>query len=242
MARLTEEQKALRALKRRRTEALKAEAQALRHEAKRREWDEQGMYLTREEARAGALCRGCGLPIVDNRGSWPPLMHLTGEERAEYDAAQAAYRVAHPDCGSYGWSISGSRARHCGLCCPPVPFSDETLEQVRRILESIPADRDRDRELDTWALLLTCEHRIERTQHYTHRHWSSGPTAHCPDCDLTRGIVSSERITTAATRARDAENRRKAAVDRARREVAKAEAQAKAARKKLDELEAGQPG
>lgn len=240
MAKLTEEQKAERALKRRRTEALKAEKQALRHEAKRREWAEQGMYLTREEARAGALCRGCGLPVVDNLGSWPPLMHLTDDERTEYDAAQAVYRRAHPDCGSYGWSISGSRARHCGLCCPPVPFSDEALEQVRRILESIPADRDR--ELDTWALLLTCDHRIERTQHHRHQHWSSGPTVHCPDCDVTRGIVTSERITTAATRARDAENRRKAAVDRARREVAKAEAQAKAARKKLAELEAGETG
>lgn len=185
MPKLTEEQKAERALKRRRTEALKAEAQTLRHEAKRREWAEQDMYLTREEAQAGALCRGCGLPAVDNLGERPPLMHLTDQECAEYDAAEAAYQAAHPDCGTYSWSISGSRTRHCGLCCPPLRLPEAALEEVRRLPDSIPANRAR--ELDTWALLLACDHPIERTQHYTHQHWSSGSTAHCPDCDATRG-------------------------------------------------------
>lgn len=242
MPKLTEEQKTERALKRRMAEALKAEAQALRHEAKRREWAEQDMYLTREEAPAGALCRGCGLPAVDNLGDRPPLMHLTDQERAEYDAAEAAYQAAHPDCGTCSWSISGSRTRHCGLCCPPLPLPETALEEVRRLLDSIPANRAR--ELDTWALRLTCDHRIERTQHYTHQHWSSGSTAHCPDCDATRGIVTSDRITTDATRARDAENQRKTAVEKARRDVAKAkaEAQARAARKKLAEIEAGASG
>lgn len=114
------------------------------------------------------------------------------------------------------------------------------LEEVRRMLQSIPGNRDR--EFDIWAPLLTCDHRIERTQRYTHQHWSSGSTAHCPDCDATRRIVTAERINTATTRARDAENQRKTAVEKARREVAKAEAQARAARKKLAEIEADASG
>lgn len=238
MAKLSEEQKAERAAKRRRTAALQAEAQAFRHEEKRRQWHEQRMYLTREEAAAGTLCRGCGLPVIDNLGSWPPLMHLTDEERIEHDAAEAAYRAAHPDCESHRWSMSGSRQTHCGLCCPPIPFSPETLDQVRRILDRIPANRDR--ELDTWALLLTCDHRLERTQHHTNSYWSAS-TVHCPDCDVTRGIVTTERITDAEARSRVAEDRRKAAVDRARRAVSKAEQQAEAARQKLAVLEAGTP-
>ncbi|WP_029253505.1 hypothetical protein [Paraoerskovia marina] len=127
MPKLTEEQKAERALKRRRAEALKVEAQAFRHEAKRREWAQQGMYLTREGAQAGALCRGCGLPAADKLGERPPLTHLTDQERAEDDAAEAAFQAAQPDCGTYSRSISGSRTRHCGLCCPPHPIPETAL-------------------------------------------------------------------------------------------------------------------
>lgn len=45
---LTEEQKAERAQKRRRTNSLKDEARAHRDEARRQEWREKEMYLTRE--------------------------------------------------------------------------------------------------------------------------------------------------------------------------------------------------
>lgn len=238
MAKLSEEQKAQRAAKRRHTVALQAEAQALRHEEKRRQWHEQGMYLTWEEAAAGAPCRGCGLPVIDHLGNWPPLMHLTEQERIEYDAAESAYQAAHPDCQSHRWSMNGSRQAHCGLCCPPIPFSPETLEEIRRILDRVPANRDH--ELDTWALTLTCDHRIERTQHHTNSYWSAS-TVHCPNCDVTRGIVTAERITDAEARSRVAEERRKAAIDRARRNVVKAEEQAEAARQKLTALQTQAP-
>src|SRR5690606_4245439 len=72
---LTEEQKRTRAETRRRNEALRAEADAHRQEAKRREWYEKDMFLTREQAAGGEPCRGCGLPVIDGLGSFPPLMH-----------------------------------------------------------------------------------------------------------------------------------------------------------------------
>ena len=39
------------------------------------------MYLTREQAAAGELCRGCGLPVIDNLGNWPGTMYLTDKQR-----------------------------------------------------------------------------------------------------------------------------------------------------------------
>lgn len=51
------------------TNALKEETRAHRDEAKRREWREKGMYLTREQAAAGEPCRGWGLPVIDNLGN-----------------------------------------------------------------------------------------------------------------------------------------------------------------------------
>lgn len=50
------------------TSALREEARAHRNEAKKREWREKGTYLTREQAAAGELCRGCGFPVVDDLG------------------------------------------------------------------------------------------------------------------------------------------------------------------------------
>lgn len=62
------------------------------------------MYLIREEAQAGALCRGCGLPAVVILGERPLLMHLTDQERAEYDAARPPIRqrtqTAEPTAGA----------------------------------------------------------------------------------------------------------------------------------------------
>jgi hypothetical protein len=71
---LTEEQKQSRAEARRLTAALKEETQAHRREARQREWHENNMYLSREQAASAEPSRGCGLPVIDNLGSWPPLM------------------------------------------------------------------------------------------------------------------------------------------------------------------------
>lgn len=118
MAKLTEEQRAQRATARRRSAALAAEEDALRQERKRQEWDDNGTPLTRDEMEAGVPCRGCGQPIIDGLGDWPPLMKLTEQEKREYDAAQADFAARHKDCRGYRWSMSGSRALHCGYCCP----------------------------------------------------------------------------------------------------------------------------
>ncbi|SER53003.1 hypothetical protein SAMN05443377_1026 [Propionibacterium cyclohexanicum] len=234
---LTDEQKAARAAKRRMTNALKEEARAHRDEARRREWVEKGMYLTREEAAAGEPCRGCGLPVIDNLGSWRGTMYLTREERIEYDEAEARFKERHPDCGSHRWSMSGSRATHCGYCCPPIPFSDAQLEAVARIFRN---SKTREEDLDIWERTLTCGHTVQQTVHHT----NSGPsfsTQHCADCGVTRGVVSSEKIVTAETRKREAQKERDKKLARAERELAKAEKAAKEARRKRDELRAGEP-
>ncbi|MGE0307165.1 MAG: hypothetical protein AB7Q27_15560 [Acidimicrobiia bacterium] len=119
MAKLTEEQKAQRAATRRRNEALAAEVEHERREAKHKEWRETGAYLTREELEAGEACRGCGLPGMDRLGDWPRPKDRTPEQQAAYDAAEADFRDRHPDCRSHRWSMSGSRSTHCGSCCPP---------------------------------------------------------------------------------------------------------------------------
>lgn len=166
---LTEVQKRTRAETRLRNEALQAEEDALRREAKSREWREKGMYLTRDQAAAGEPCRGCGLPVIDGLGSCPPMMHLSEKERIEYDAAEAAYKHQHPDCRAHRWSMQGSRTSHCGLCCPPVPLSLGQIESISRILQGHVRRED---ELDVWALnLMTCGHRVEREVHHTQRGW-----------------------------------------------------------------------
>lgn len=157
---LTDEQKHARAETRRRNEALRAEADVHHQEAKRREWHEKDMFLSREQAAAGEPCRGCGLPVFDGLGSFPPLMHLSPDERTEYDAAEVKYKAMHPDCRSHRWSMQGSRTTHCGFCCPPIPFSRSQLEAVAKIFEGHVR---REEELDIWALDLTCGHRAERS-------------------------------------------------------------------------------
>lgn len=125
MRRLTDEQKAERARKRALRRALEAEADAVRVERRCEQWRTESMYLSWEEMEAGIPCRGCGLPVTDQLGSWPPLLHLTAEQQPEYDAAEADYKARHGGCHSHRWSIEGSRIRHCGYCCPPPPQSTE---------------------------------------------------------------------------------------------------------------------
>lgn len=85
MAVLTEEQKAARALKRKRTQALAAEAEHIRQQDKLQDWAERGLRSTYEELLAGEPCRGCGLPIIDGLEPFPGTMYLTPEQRVDYD-------------------------------------------------------------------------------------------------------------------------------------------------------------
>lgn len=225
-----------RAETRRRNDALRAEEDALRREAKRREWHEKGMYLTRDQAAAGEPCRGCGLPVIDGLGSWPPLMHLSDPERIDHDAAEAKYKELHPDCRAHRWSMAGSRTTHCGLCCSPLPLSQNQIESISRILKGHVR---REEEHDIWALDLTCGHHVERTVHHNQRDWI-GTTTLCSECEMTRGVVTSERIVEAANRKKEMERKRATDVAKAEREVAKTEKAAAEAREKLAALKAGQ--
>lgn len=233
---LTEAEKEARAEKRRIAAAQRAEDDALRHEARRREWREKGMYLSREDAAAGEACRGCGLPVIDNLGSWPPLMQLDEKQKLEREVADAVFTERHHDCHAHRWSMEGSRSTHCGLCCPPLPLSSSQIENISRILNS--ATR-REEELDVWALTLTCGHRVERTVHHTQRCWV-GSTTFCADCEVTRGIVTSERIIEAADRLTETRRKLQTDLQRAERAAAKAEMIAAQARQKVADLRAAQ--
>lgn len=162
VANLSNDEKERRALARRTKSALAAEADAHRQEAKRRRWANEGSRLTRAELEAGVCCRGCGPPVIDELGDWPPLMLLTDEEQIERENANRAFASRHPDCSSLRWSMSGSRATHCGECCPPPPLGDQQIEALARLLRR--ASVIEPNELDTWRLTLTCTHTVERTR------------------------------------------------------------------------------
>lgn len=232
---LTEEQKVARTEKHRMINALREEARAHRDEAKQREWREKAMYMTRDQAAAGEPCRGCGLPVIDNLGDWPGTMHLTDEQRVIYDDDQARYREMHLNCDAHRWSMSGSRATHCGYCCPPVPLSPAQYENIQRILAS--SSERREEALDIWQRTLTCGHTVAQSVHHTNQS-PSFSTAWCGECDITRGVVTSERIVEAATRIAEARRKREDMVARAERELRKAEKAATEARRKLAQIQA----
>ena len=75
--------------------------------------------------------------------------------------------------------------------------------------------------------------------HHTNQH-PSFSTAWCLDCELTRGVVTSVKTVEAAARMAESKHKRDDAVTRAERELKKAEKAATDARKKLNELRAGQ--
>jgi hypothetical protein len=235
---ITEEQKAVRAEKRRMANALKEEARVHRDEAKRREWREKGMYLTREQAAAGEPCRGCGLPVIDNLGDWPGTMYLTDEQRVIYDADKARFHEMHPDCEAHRWSMAGSRATHCGHCCPPLPFSPEQYKGIRQILAGWVRRED---ELDTWERTLTCGHKVEQSVHLSNREPSLA-TQWCPKCEITRGVVSSEKIVEAVARKAEAKRKRDDSIVRAEHELKKAEQAAAEASRRLVALRAEDRG
>lgn len=231
---LTEEQKAERAQNRRMTSALKEEARAHRDEARRQEWRDKRMYLTREQAAAGEACRGCGLPVIDNLGSWPGTMYLTDEQRITFDTDQERYREMHPNCDARRWSMAGSRATHCGYCCPPIPMSREQAERIQRIFATVSERREG--EMDIWARSLTCGHVVEQSVHHTNRE-PGFSTQWCPECGLTRGVVESEKVVETAAQTAEANRRRDDKISQAERELKKAEKVAAGARKKLAALQ-----
>jgi hypothetical protein len=191
MAKLTEEQRQQRALKRARREALEAEEDDRRNEEQRQRWKRDGAYLSREEFEAGVPCRGCGKPLIDGLGSWTPLMHMTPEERSEYDEAGVSFKEQHGECRAPRWSMSGSRATHCGYCCPPNPMSERQIQKIRRILGGSVQTKKKD--LDDWDLTLTCDHVVRRTQHRDHDQYSTH-VVDCPACGARRGVVQTERV------------------------------------------------
>lgn len=100
--------------------------------------------MTRAEIEAGVHCRGCGLPVIDRLGSWPPLLHMDNEQRAEYEVAQADCRKRHADCRSHRWSVQGSKTTHCGFCCPPPPPSEDQIAKVATLFANFrPKDPGR---------------------------------------------------------------------------------------------------
>lgn len=161
---LSDEQKAARAEKCQLARALETEARAHLDEVRRCEWCEEGMHLAREQAVAGEPYRGCGLPEIDNLGSWPATMYLSPEERIAYDEAEARYENTHSDCNTHRWSTSGSRAMRCAFCCPPIRLSDPQLENITRISTNFKA---RHEGRGIWERTLTCGHRVQQSVHHT---------------------------------------------------------------------------
>lgn len=229
MANLTEEDKARRALNRRRKAALQAEADAVRRDAKWREWDEKEMRLTWEEYVAGVACRGCGLPTGDHGNSTPPSK-LDDQAR---EKAKAEFEQRHPDCRSYVWG-SESGPTHCGLCCPPLPMRQEQIDRVAATLARI-GTKSPD-ELATWKLTLTCDHVVEKTQHRDTDYVLADAVV-CPECQQIRGIVTTERVSRDDV-CDDVEKRHKAGeLAKARSEHERLQKKADSARRRIRKLE-----
>ncbi|MFI5803478.1 hypothetical protein [Streptomyces sp. NPDC051561] len=193
MAKLTEEQRQQRAAARARQKALASEEEDRQDRERRERWAREGMRLTWEEVVAGEPCRGCGEPMHDSLGNWPPLMKLSEEQRREYDAAEARFKEKHPNCKSSRWSYSGSRVTHCFNCCPPAPLSPQTLGRLANFCATLPSEEERKKDLDTWDLTLTCDHVAQYTQHREHDRVSIG-VADCPECGERRGVAQSLRV------------------------------------------------
>jgi len=191
MARMTGEQREQKALSQARKAAQAAEEADLRWEERRQQWLREGAYMSRAEMEAGKPCRGCGQPLLDGAGDWPPLSQLTPEQRAEYDRADTEFREQHADCKAGRWRMSGHRTAHCNYCCPPPPLSTWQIEQVGRIFSSASV---RPEDLDAWDLTLTCDHVVRHTQHRDYRDRCSTSVTTCPACARRRGVVTARRV------------------------------------------------
>lgn len=190
MALMTGEQREQRALSQARKAAEAAEEEDRRREQRRQQWQREGTYMSRAEMEAGEPCRGCGQPLLDGAGDWPPLSQLTPEQRAEHDRADAEFRERHADCKAGSWSMSGHRTAHCSYCCPPPPLSARQIVQVGRILSGGVRRED----LDAWDLTLTCDHVVRHTQHRDYRDRCSTSVTTCPACGRGRGVVTARRV------------------------------------------------
>lgn len=193
MAKLTEEQRRQRAAKRALRAALDAESEDRRRREQHDLWKREGMRLTWTEYVAGEACRGCGQPMRDGLGSWPPLMRMSESEKQEHEEADRSFRERHADCRGGRWTISGSRATHCGFCCPPPPVGPKQMERLAELVASRPSAEERKKDLDTWNLTLRCDHVVQHIQHREHT-YVSARVVDCPDCGERRGVVSSERV------------------------------------------------
>jgi hypothetical protein len=186
MAQITSVQREERALARARRAAVAAGEEDRRLREREQQWQRDGAYMSRAELEAGEPCRGCGQPLLDGLGSWPPLSRLTPGQQAEHDRMDALFRGRHGACRSHRWSLSGHRAIHCGYCCPLPPMSDRQIDEISRILSFSPVSPQ---DQDAWGLTLTCAHVVRRTQHREHDRYSLAVTD-CAVCGARRGVVT----------------------------------------------------
>jgi len=155
---------------------------------------------------------------------------MAPDERAAYEAADAAWRERHVACRDdpasllFGWSVSGSRTTHCMACCPPPPISPEQTGQIAEILAEILVNaRDRSN-LDVWRLTLSCGHTIEQTAHRSNDRFAMS-VHDCPDCGQRRAHVAAERLGPATVGPEQRADARQArAVEAAETELRRAEA------------------
>jgi hypothetical protein len=189
MAKMTDEECERRTLQHARHAAEAAESEDRRARERRQQWQREGMYLSWAELEAGEHCRGCGQPLRDGLGNWPPLLDLTPDQRAEYDRVEELFRDRHRSCRSHRWGLDGHRTLHCGYCCPPPPLSPRQVDRLSQIF-SFPR---RPEDQDAWDLELTCGHTVRRTQHHDHDRYSAR-VVECPMCEQRRGVISAERI------------------------------------------------
>lgn len=93
------------------SEVLEAEADDRRRRERDEQWEREGIRLSWAEYVAGEPCRGCGLPMTNELGSWPPLMKLSEAEKREYEEADQEFRERYTDCRDARWTVNGSRYR-----------------------------------------------------------------------------------------------------------------------------------
>jgi hypothetical protein len=100
--------------------------------------------LTWEQYLAGEPCRGCGRPMEDATlwsGSGKGLIHLSEEERVQYDSEEQHFKVRHADCNAHRWTVGGSLTTHCGKCCPPPPMSPDQTARIATLLHHALRDQ-----------------------------------------------------------------------------------------------------
>jgi hypothetical protein len=145
--------------------------------------------LSREEMAAGVACRGCGLAMRDGLGEWRTGAEWAAADQAAFDVASADFDRRHGECAAGRWSLAGSRTWHCRACCPPPPLSIRQVEELGRLVASIKTTAA---DMDNWELLLTCGHRLVRSQHRENQSWP-WRVVDCPQCSSRHGVVTAER-------------------------------------------------